>query len=468
MRHLSSALISVLRVWVGPRLLVRLMKLVVAIIAITVTLTSILSEGDLYGFHIVALVVLSLYSTIDLFSTSIPRPEDEFKKRASQTADSSTRVARTRQKRKEKGATAGIAEQELLESRAVSTIGYTAQNSNADGIDDRVVSILFATNREARRNVDRVLFTGERADAVSWGAVSVRVPEVHRIGKIETPIKLSILSLTIYEQVEEQEKHFVIQNVETLSQDDWRALISRSGNSDAFVFVHGFNTSFDEASRRCAQVVWDLQLSALPFLFSWPSRGEVIQYLYDRDSSSGARHFFAEFLGTIAQASNIKRIHILAHSMGNSVLLEGLKGAGSNAGKLKLGEVMMAAPDVDAAIFRELAESARRSVRGMTLYASAVDKALVASRRIAGNMPRAGDVFNGEPLVVTGVETIDVTALGSELLGLNHGTFASARSILNDVALLINSGARPPHARLADIRSVPDRAETPRYWRYAK
>ncbi len=37
--------------------------------------------------------------------------------------------------------------------------------------------------------------------------------------------------------------------------------------TDALIFVHGFNTSFDDAAFRMAQIVWDLGYRGLPVLF---------------------------------------------------------------------------------------------------------------------------------------------------------------------------------------------------------
>lgn len=103
----------------------------------------------------------------------------------------------------------------------------------------------------------------------------------------------------------------------------------------------------------------------------------------------------------------------------------------------------------------------------MTLYASSSDRALAASKLLAGAVPRAGDVPADGPVLISGMDSIDVTAIGTEILGLNDGTFAQNRSVLNDVALLIRTGKRPPNERLAEIRGIPDGAATPSYWRYS-
>jgi esterase/lipase superfamily enzyme len=54
--------------------------------------------------------------------------------------------------------------------------------------------------------------------------------------------------------------------------DDWFRRVA-SGKRRLFVFVHGFNTNFDEGVYRVAQIVHDSEMNAAPVLFNWPSRG---------------------------------------------------------------------------------------------------------------------------------------------------------------------------------------------------
>jgi esterase/lipase superfamily enzyme len=128
--------------------------------------------------------------------------------------------------------------------------------------------------------------------------------------------------------------------------------------------------------------------------------------------------------------------------------------------------MLMAAPDVDADHYRDTATRVRAVVAGMTLYASAMDRALIASRKLAGNIPRAGDVTGMGPILIDAIDSIDVTAVGDDVFGLNHGVFASKKSILNDVKLLLSRGIRPPSERLAEIRGRPDGPPPFKWWQY--
>ena len=65
---------------------------------------------------------------------------------------------------------------------------------------------------------------------------------------------------------------------------------SKNYKDHALVFVHGFNTTFDNALFRTAQIAYDLKFDGAPFVYSWPSQGQVgfQDYSYDRESTGQA------------------------------------------------------------------------------------------------------------------------------------------------------------------------------------
>jgi esterase/lipase superfamily enzyme len=152
--------------------------------------------------------------------------------------------------------------------------------------------------------------------------------------------------------------------------------------------------------------------------------------------------------------------------MGNLVVLEALSRAARENSSLSLSEIVMAAPDVDRDGFPDLVSRVQQITHGMTLYASSKDRAMLAAREFA-RAPRAGDVPGNGPLVVHGIDTIDVSAIGNELFGLNHDTFATNRSLIDDIGHVLK-GQRPPNERSSQIRGEPEGLIPPRYWRYAE
>jgi esterase/lipase superfamily enzyme len=341
------------------------------------------------------------------------------------------------------------------------------------GMDDRrVVQLLFATNRKLADQRDRVTFSYERNDSLTFGAAHVRIPEDHKVGEITLPKEYSLFSISLFKEHERPAEHFIIRNVSLLSRDQFTRIIGQAENKTALVFVPGFNNTFDDGVYRLAQIVWDLQFDGIPVLFSWPAHGDndgmltgISSYLYDQDSALGSRQLLGNLLELLQVDAKINTVHIVAHSMGNLVMLEALDRAAREGAPIKLSEVIMAAPDVDRDRFRDLASHIQRVASGMTLYASSRDLAMVAARTIA-KAPRAGDVPEAGPIVVPNVDTIDVSALGTELFGLRHNTFATDRSLINDIGLVLR-GLRPPHLRTVTIRGKPDGAVPPQYWSYA-
>ena len=340
----------------------------------------------------------------------------------------------------------------------------TARNDDLRD-DPNVVEFLFATTRSRNTTSNEISFTHERENRLTFGAVRVRVPEDHKIGQIELPGDRTFFGVTLGRQTADPKSHFIIQARKVMPEDRWIE-IARS-SSDALIFVHGYNTDFDAGVYRTAQIVWDLQFSGTAVLFSWPSWGETLAYAYDQNSALGARNHLAELISLLRTKAGIRNVHIIAHSMGNLVAMEALSAIANRGDSLKIDEFIMAAPDVDQHYYQSTINEVKKVSRGLTLYASSEDKALKLSKEIA-RFPRAGDIFDKRPVIVDGVEAIDVTAMGEEILGLNHTIFATHRSLINDIKLLIMRGLRPPHNRLAEIRRMPEGTDQPLFWRYAR
>jgi esterase/lipase superfamily enzyme len=106
-------------------------------------------------------------------------------------------------------------------------------------------------------------------------------------------------------------------------------------------------------------------------------------YFYDQNSALDSRELFVHLLGLLKNEAKIKTVHIIAHSMGNLVMLEALNRAAREGSSLKVSEIIMAAPDVDRDGFPQLASQVKKVANGMTLYASSNDVAVVAARAVA-------------------------------------------------------------------------------------
>ena len=330
------------------------------------------------------------------------------------------------------------------------------------------MEFLFASTRKliaTATSTTNISYSGERG-SLTYGAASVRVPEDHKIGHIELPSSLKLFGVTISSSPADEREHFIIKSVVSLSENMFDEIVRAKNAKSALVFVHGFNTTFEDALYRNAQIVWDLQYRGLSVLFTWASRGDVTDYIYDKDSAYQARDEFLTLLRKLKQDYGIEQVNVLAHSMGNLIALDALAGYASTSNPVQIAHLVMAAPDVDRDEFVKLAPKAKAVIGGMILYASSADRALVASRKLAGGIPRAGDVPSDGPIILPNVETIDVTAIGDEIFGLNHNVFAASRDVMEDISALLNLNRPPP--RLIQIRAAPDPPANPTYWKYVR
>lgn len=50
------------------------------------------------------------------------------------------------------------------------------------------------------------------------------------------------------------------------------ARIKASTGKRAFIFVHGYNVTFEDAAKRTAQISYDLAFDGAPIFYSWPSQ----------------------------------------------------------------------------------------------------------------------------------------------------------------------------------------------------
>ncbi len=335
-----------------------------------------------------------------------------------------------------------------------------------------VVPVFYGTDREEEPNPKRLTYNAERGRRLELGRALVTVPKIHEVPQIERPwaLRVPYFDITIYEAAEDPKKHFTMQEIKKLSQADFLRLVrerlkgSQRFKDNAIVFVHGYNTSFDHAVYRTAQISYDLKFDGAAFLYSWPSGGAVASYTYDRESAEAAEPYLRKFLELVVKETGAKSISVIAHSMGNQPLLEVLKDMkGAAPAGVVISQVILAAPDVDADNFSNLAQSIEGFAKGVTLYAASNDRALIISRNFWRN-PRAGDVLATGPLIIPGIDTIDVTAASTDAFTLNHSGYAENNNLLQDIGKLIQTGLRPPDQRLPTLKKVTTARGD--YWRY--
>ncbi|WP_334145496.1 alpha/beta hydrolase [Hyphomicrobium sp.] len=347
----------------------------------------------------------------------------------------------------------------------------TAEAPKREQGEWEIVPVYYGTDRAEKPGLQRLDYGSERGRRLALGRALVTVPKAHKVPSIERPWAIRVFNITLYEEAEDPDRHFTMDEIKALTEDEFVALVrdrlkgSARYKDHAFIFVHGYNTSFDYAIYRTAQIAYDLKFDGAAFAYSWPSGGGLASYTYDRESSGQAEPYLREFVELVAARSGAKSVSIIAHSMGNQPMLQVLKDLRRTPPDgVRISQIVLAAPDVDRDNFENIARDIQGLASGVTLYAASNDRALTVSRNFYGGIPRAGDVPSTGPLVLPGIDTIDVSASSMDSLGLNHSGYAENNEILKDIAALIATGTRPPKMRTPTLEEV----ETAKgaYWRY--
>ncbi|MBX3530298.1 MAG: alpha/beta hydrolase [Rhizobiaceae bacterium] len=302
------------------------------------------------------------------------------------------------------------------------------------------VKIYYATDRARSGSEDPNDFYGGDRGELELGTAVVSIPPQHTPGAIERP---SIWTFTFRE---DPGRHVVLQSVTPGENDkvfaEMREQLGSAGSDSAFVFVHGFNVPFFEAAQRTAQMAYDMNFDGVPILYSWPSRASLLSYIADTAVVNLSGRRLTLFLEDVVKKSGAKRIHLIAHSMGNRAMTDALElyALRHKGEPPAFDQVLFTAPDLDAGLFAEMAKTIQPVAQRLTLYASDKDWALAVSRKLHGDATRAGQ--GGKRILHSAaVDSIDMTSIGEDML--MHSYYANNPSALTDILALMWRDAGP-------------------------
>ena len=220
------------------------------------------------------------------------------------------------------------------------------------------------------------------------------------------------------------------------------ARVEVSAGKDAFVFVHGYRSTFEKAVLRTAQLHKDLKFEGAPILYSWPSGGQGKQFVPDLEMAQWSVKQLKGFLEELVTMSGAKKVHLIAHSLGARALLYALDSVSDQAESGRFQQIVLASPEIDAATVEGLAHAIRGSVERLTIYASKKDIALLASQIFFWQDRRAGTF-----VVVPDVDTIDYTEVDGHSFGDNPW-------VMNDIKQLLDVGTPPDNRSFLERRSL--------------
>lgn len=243
------------------------------------------------------------------------------------------------------------------------------------------------------------------------------------------------------------------------------------------LFVHGFNVKFDDALVRAAQLSNDLSRNpefsvGTPVLYSWPSAGALSleDYRGDRERSLDAAPQLEAFLDILTEDIDVSRINIIAHSMGNRVLTQALEDYARDylerhdRGDELEFRILLVAADVERDIFAAANGVFDNLDANVTIYTSDTDRALHISG-LVNQAKRLGDTDTNKPYIrpTQNYQTIDATAVTTQLFGIGHNYYSDNPTILWDMMCTI--GETDPQDRALEIARFGDLPDGDPYYR---
>jgi esterase/lipase superfamily enzyme len=236
--------------------------------------------------------------------------------------------------------------------------------------------------------------------------------------------------------------------------DELTRRLAQTPRKEVFVYIHGFNNTFDDAVLTTAELWHFLGREGVPFCYTWPAgEGLLKAYEYTLDSTNFTVFHFKQTLRMIASHPEVQKIHLIAHSRGTAVTTDTVremyleaKCHGMEAVKaMKFGHVVLAAADIDldVVIQRDAAERVGRAVDFAAIYFSDHDKALSLSSWLTGGILRLGDInfdmFDKEEIaVIRKVQrTQMINAKVTDLGDFNHSYFYANPSVSSDLVLFM-------------------------------
>ena len=178
------------------------------------------------------------------------------------------------------------------------------------------------------------------------------------------------------------------------------------------VFVHGFNTSMQDAVYRHAQIAHDYGLKGPQVTFAWPSIERPVGYVRDKDSILIARDHLEELLVELTREN--PNVFIFGHSMGTQLVVETLRQLSITGQKdvlRRIGGVILISPDIDMDLFEAQHERIDPLPKPFVVMTSQHDYALRFSSLLTAQPERVGSAKDHARLAALDLLVLDLSGL---------------------------------------------------------
>jgi esterase/lipase superfamily enzyme len=258
---------------------------------------------------------------------------------------------------------------------------------------------------------------------------------------------------------------------------DLRQRLALTSRKAAYVYVHGYNNTFEDGVLVIAELWHFLGRQGVPILYTWPAgAGSGLRgYNHDRESGEFTIFHLKQFLRLLASMPDLEELHLIAHSRGTDVLTSALRelyietqASGKDFRTVyRIKNVVLAAADLDLEVVtqRVAAEYVGLGTERSTIYVSNVDKAIGFSAFLFTSLSRIGQL-RPEDLTdeerqhlerVARTQLIDAR-VPTGLIG--HAYFYRHPAVSSDLVLLLRyqlepgSPGRPLHKRGANFWQI--------------
>lgn len=345
------------------------------------------------------------------------------------------------------------------------------------------VDVLYATDRKSVVEKGKLRYNHERSKSLAFGACRVTIGDgvswetlvresltqkrrtslPIKVGYVEewgrfpgTPMPLTRVDGRLVddpisvEELHQAQASFRLQIIQELQQ---------TPRKEVFLFVHGFANDFDVAAITIAQIWHFIGRQGVPMIYTWPAGiGGLTGYFHDRESGEFTIYHLKQFLRTLASVPELEKIHILAHSRGTDVVTTALRelhieirASGGDTGKtLKLGNLILAAPDLDAEVTSQRIGSERLFFvpERFTVYVSRTDKAIGFADWLMHSIRRIGqlvttDLTATQKRVASMLSDLHVVNANIRPSLVGHGYFHSNPAVSSDLILILRDNRDP-------------------------
>lgn len=282
----------------------------------------------------------------------------------------------------------------------------------------------------------------------------LRVTSIREIGRYpETPYDLVEVGRQVKEDPEARSA--LAEADEKLCQELTRRFAENPGKKDVYVFVHGVANSLDDSAFVMAELWHFMGRPGVAVAYSWPAGKN---YAYDRESGEYSVFHLKQFLRSVAMCPAVEKIHVLAHSRGTDVTMTAIRELNirfralnkDTRKEMKLGNVVLAAADLDTEVFGQRlgAERVQLVPERLTFYISQSDKALGVAEWIFDSIRRLGQISVEDMTpsqkkslaIVPEVQFIDAR-VKTDYLG--HSYFHTNPAVSSDLILLLRDDYSP-------------------------